>query len=150
MGRTQELPSRSYCIARLRRAEIAEAESKAELRASSEENAEDAEVILVENSNSGEITDETLQVLPAVRIDPPHRVDIFRAVEKKNLNTVLTNPNSVKVTESLIQSLIRQPERVVRFAKRLWHKGKLHPAVARELGMESRRNVKASIIEQTE
>jgi len=86
---------------------------------------------------------------PIHRKKAPRSVDVLRSVEKHNINNALNNPNGIRrVTESLVNFLVDNGERVIKFAKTLRHKGKLHPAVARELGMETRKGAKTSILEQ--
>jgi hypothetical protein len=136
-GQTPRKPS---CRHELARVQLAAVEARQEI-VDFATGVEDSTVLVQESDVS--------QLLPVTQKRTPRTVDVFRSVENHNLNNALRNPNSIRrVTESFVNFLVGNGEKVMKFARTLLHKGKLHPAVARELGMETRKGAKTSILER--
>ena len=136
-GQTPRKPSRRHELARV---QLAAAEARQEI-VDFATGIEDSAVLVQEL--------DAPQLLPVIREKTPRTVDVLRRVENHSINNVLENPNSIRrITESSVNFLVGNGERVMKFAGTLRHKGKLHPAVARELGMETRKGVKTSILKR--
>ncbi len=96
-----------------------------------------------------EAIDEVPQDLPVLRGRVLKTAEVTRLVTKRNINFVLESPHKVKRAKGPLVTLITENgAKVLRFAKTLFNKGRLHPAVARELGFEERKVAKTSILER--